>query len=60
MLEVFIRCEGERMEEYGPQVDGSVVSCWVESKVDKVGLSCFVSPLSPFDKNIATFIASDV
>ena len=40
MLEVSIRCEGERMEEYGPQVDGNVVSCWVESRIDKVCLSC--------------------
>ena len=40
MLEVFIRCEGERMEGYGPQVDGNVVSCWVESRIDKVCLSC--------------------
>ena len=35
-LEAYIMCDGERLEEYDVQTDGNVVTCWVESKLDKV------------------------
>ena len=35
-LEAYILCDGERLEEYDVQTNGNVVTCWVESKLEKV------------------------
>ena len=35
-LEAYILCDGERLEEYDVQRNGNVVTCWVESRLEKV------------------------